>query len=70
MEHLDTRLSVHERVSALLARMTTEEKAHQLTGIMAFDLVRSDGSDLSTTEHTLTRVYFSRSSSGKAGAWK
>ncbi|NQX10317.1 glycoside hydrolase family 3 C-terminal domain-containing protein [Microbacteriaceae bacterium VKM Ac-2855] len=34
--------------------MTLPEKAHQLTSIMAFDLIRADGSDLDTTDDVLS----------------
>ncbi|NQX12151.1 glycoside hydrolase family 3 C-terminal domain-containing protein [Microbacteriaceae bacterium VKM Ac-2855] len=55
MHHLDSSLSIDDRVGALLRVMTLPEKAHQLTGIMAFDLVRPDGSDLDTTAAVLSR---------------
>ncbi|MCJ1701807.1 glycoside hydrolase family 3 C-terminal domain-containing protein [Rathayibacter festucae] len=55
MHHLDATLTVDERVGALLGVMTLPEKAHQLTGIMAFDLIRPDGSDLNTADDVLSR---------------
>ena len=53
MKHLDTSLSTDDRVAALLPRMTLAEKAHQLTSVMAFDLIQPDGSDLPTTDAVL-----------------
>ncbi|SMH44214.1 beta-glucosidase [Rathayibacter oskolensis] len=55
MHHLDATLTVDQRVDALLALMTLPEKAHQLTSIMAFDLIRPDGSDLDTADDVLSR---------------
>ena len=55
MTHLDPHQPVERRVTALLEAMTLPEKVHQLTGVMAFDLIRPDGSDLETTSATLLR---------------
>jgi beta-glucosidase-like glycosyl hydrolase len=53
MKHLDPQQSIETRIAALLEMMTLNEKVHQLTGVMAFDLIRPDGSDLATTSTTL-----------------
>lgn len=55
MRHLDHTLTVDERVALLLREMTLPEKAHQLTGIMAFDLIRPDGSDIDDADVVLSR---------------
>ncbi|MET1052264.1 MAG: glycoside hydrolase family 3 N-terminal domain-containing protein [Mycetocola sp.] len=55
MNHLNTSMSIETRVSSLLGLMTLAEKAHQLTAVMAFDLIRPDGTDLDSTADTLTR---------------
>lgn len=41
---MTSRDSPRDRAADLLSRMTLEEKCHQLTGAMAWDLVRPDGS--------------------------
>lgn len=53
--HLDPGRSPQERAAALLRELTLPEKAHQLSGVMAWELTAADGSDPEGIERTLER---------------
>jgi len=52
-DHRHPDLPADVRAESLLAQMTLEEKCAQLTSVMPWSLVRTDGSDAETAEQTL-----------------
>ena len=53
MDYRHPDLPADIRAASLLVQMTLEEKCAQLTSIMPWSLVRTDGSDAETAEQTL-----------------